>query len=124
MIESGSQVDTSDYNRQNDETLLVIENNGLQRFHQKLDPQTNKWTDWMKKDLGEDFGVAVVDEQLLVMGGWKDGEAQSSVEIFNFVSKQWGQGPKMSNARLFILSTLHTKHVNLCSNCLKLKICF
>ena len=98
-LEPGSRHDPTEHMRPDDQTLMLIVNNFGKPIHQKLDRQTNIWTQWVERDVGRIFEAVLVDEQMLLIGGIKNSKFRNSVEIYNFRSKKWRKGPRMNATR-------------------------
>ena len=43
--------------------------------------------------------AVVVENNIVVLGGWGDGRTMKSVEVFNFERNTWQELPEMSEAR-------------------------
>ena len=97
-----SASDLSQSNQSNEDTLLVLTNvfkdegNGV---HERFNPVTNKWSRWITKNLGDGFGLAVLGELMAVIGAGDDTSYSSNTDIYNFQTKNWTSGPRMSDAR-------------------------
>ena len=84
------------------DTLLVLtsvfkeEGNGV---HKKFDPDSNTWSEWTTKDMGEGYGAVVVGDWIAVIGGLKNGNFYYSVQMYSLKTKEWRAGPRMIKPR-------------------------
>ena len=89
-------------NQSDQDTLLVLTDVFRAKgnaVHEKLDPDSNTWSEWMTKYLAYGYRVAVVDEWMVVIGGPQDGRLHSNVQMYNLRTKEWRAGPHMKHRR-------------------------
>ena len=85
-----------------EDTLLVLtsvlgnKGNGV---HEKFDRESNTWSEWKAKYLGVGFGVAVLRDLMVVIGGLIKQQCTRTVQIYNFSQQKWTAGPNMNQPR-------------------------
>ena len=89
-------------NQLEQDTLLVLtsvfkeKGNGV---HEKFDPDSNTWSEWTTKDMGDGYGVVVIGEWMGVIGGLTPNQYKRNVEMHNLKTKEWRAGPQMIKPR-------------------------
>ena len=93
---------SSQSNQPDQDTLLVLTSVGVEignGVHEKFDPDSNTWSEWTTKDMGDGFEVVVVGDWVAVIGGVTPQRYKRNVEMYNLRRKEWKAGPQMIKPR-------------------------
>ena len=111
LSESEEELPTVYLTLQREKTLLVLTSVWTKKrfresVHEKFDPVKNAWEKWECPhiDMGRGFEAAVVGHWLLIIGGVRQKQKQSTILIYDLKAKIWRSGPSMKTARFVIKS--------------------
>ena len=75
--------------------ILAFSMNGE---HEQLDSSTSRWSSWMQKPCIEGFGIAIVKDNIFLIGITED-ENNYDTEIYNVRLNAFKRGPRLKKER-------------------------